>query len=98
MNRLEKADSRPLHIDLSGTFIRRTDLSGANLEGANLSRADCKNVNFRAVNFKDTNLEGTNLIGADLTDARNLTREQLAMAIIDETTILPSYLVTSPAA
>jgi uncharacterized protein YjbI with pentapeptide repeats len=49
--------ARPLHIDLSGAFIRHTDLSGV-----------------------------------DLTDARNLTREQLATAIIDETTILPSYL------
>jgi uncharacterized protein YjbI with pentapeptide repeats len=90
--------ARPLHIDLSGAFIRRTDWSGANLEGANLSRADCKNAKFRRVNFKDTNLEGTNLVGADLTDARNLTREQLATAIVDETTILPSYLTASPAA
>jgi hypothetical protein len=64
---------------------------------ANLGRADCKNANFRRVNCKDTYLEGTNLIGADLAGERNPTREQLATAIIDETTVLPSYLVTSPA-
>ncbi|MGP0059382.1 MAG: pentapeptide repeat-containing protein [Beijerinckiaceae bacterium] len=93
MNKASKAEkSKPLHIDLSRTFIRRTDLSGANLEGANLSYADCKNAIFRGVNFKDAVLEGTNLVGADLSDARNLTREQLARAIIDDTTILPAAL------
>ncbi len=92
MNRLDKTEPRPLRIDLSRTFIRRTDLSDANLEGANLSYADCQNAIFRRVNFKDANLEGTNLKGADLSDARNLTREQLDKAIIDETTTLPAYL------
>ena len=83
---------KPLHVDLSRTFIRRTDLSGANLEGANLSYADSKNANFRGANFKDAILDGTVLIGADLSDVRNLTREQLAKAVIDETTILPAGL------
>jgi hypothetical protein len=86
---------RPLHF-LRGALIRCTDLGRAKLTGANLGRADCKNSNFRRVNCKDTYLEGTNLI-ADLTGERNPTREQLATAIIDETTVLPSYLVTSPA-
>lgn len=79
-------------IDLSGAFIRRTDLSGANLEGANLSRADCANVNFRGANLQDAILDGTNLRGADLTGARNLTRSQLERAIIDDRTILPAEL------
>jgi Pentapeptide repeats (8 copies) len=92
MNRLEKTESRPLRIDLRRTFIRRTDLADANLEGANLSYADCQNAIFRRVNFKNANLEETNLKGADLSDARNLTREQLAKAIIDDTTTLPAYL------
>ena len=92
MNRLDKTEPRPLRIDLSGTFIRRTDLSNANLEGANLSYADCQNALFRRVNFKNANLEGTNLKGADLSGARNLTREQLDKAIVDETTTLPAYL------
>ncbi|MGH6796372.1 MAG: pentapeptide repeat-containing protein [Methylocella sp.] len=96
MNRLDKTEPKPLRIDLSRTFIRRTDLSDANLEGANLSYADCQNAIFRRVNFKRANLEGTNLKGADLSDARNLTREQLNKAIIDETTILPAYLYFPP--
>jgi uncharacterized protein YjbI with pentapeptide repeats len=94
MNRLDKTEPRPLRIDLNRTFIRRTDLSDANLKGANLSYADCQNTIFRRVNFKNANLEGTILRGADLSDALNLTREQLDKAIIDETTILPTYLRT----
>jgi uncharacterized protein YjbI with pentapeptide repeats len=79
-------------IDLRGAFIRRTDLSGANLEGANLSGADCTNVNFRGANLHDAILDGAILKGADLTDVRNLTRSQIARAIIDERTLLPPHL------
>jgi uncharacterized protein YjbI with pentapeptide repeats len=94
MNSLEKTEQRPLRIDLSRTFIRRTDLSDANLEGANLSYADSQNAIFRRVNFKNANPQGTILRGADLSDALNLIREQLDKAIIDETTILPAYTRT----
>ncbi|BBU61537.1 hypothetical protein MSC49_14720 [Methylosinus sp. C49] len=79
-------------IDLAGAFIRRTDLSNANLEGADLSRADCANAIFRGANMKDAVLDGTVLKGADLTGARNLTKAQIARAIVDERTILPSDL------
>jgi uncharacterized protein YjbI with pentapeptide repeats len=79
-------------LDLSGTFIRRAELSHANLERADLSKADCTNAIFRGANFKDAILDGTILKGADLTDALNLTREQIAKAVIDKRTILPSYL------
>jgi uncharacterized protein YjbI with pentapeptide repeats len=79
-------------VDIHGAFVRRTDLSGADLQRANLSYADATNANFRGANFRDANLKGTILRGADLREARNLTREQLASAIIDETTLLPDYL------
>jgi uncharacterized protein YjbI with pentapeptide repeats len=81
-----------IELDLSGTFIRRTDLSHANLERADLSNADCTNAIFRGANFKDAILDGTILRGADLTDAINLTQEQLAKAVLDNATRLPSYL------
>ena len=80
-------------LDLSGTFIRRVDLSGANLEGADFTKADCTNALFVGANFKDTILDGTILRGADLTGAVNLTREQLDMAVIDKKTKLPDYLL-----
>jgi uncharacterized protein YjbI with pentapeptide repeats len=79
-------------LDLQGAFIRRTDLSNANLERANLTGADCSNVIFRGANFKDAILDGTILKGADLTGARNLTRAQIAKAIVDESTVLRSCL------
>jgi uncharacterized protein YjbI with pentapeptide repeats len=79
-------------VDIHGAFVRRTDLSDADLERANLSYADATNAIFRGANFKDAVLKGTILRGADLRDAKNLTREQLAEAITDETTLLPDYL------
>lgn len=79
-------------LDLSGTFIRRTDLSNANLERADLSHADCTNAIFRGANFKDAILDGTILRGADLTGALNLTSEQISKAVIDKATKLPAYL------
>ena len=79
-------------VDIHGAFVRRVDLSNADLAGANLAGADATSANFRGANFKDANLKGTILRGADLRGAKNLTREQLAAAVIDETTRLPDYL------
>ena len=79
-------------LDIHGAFVRRTDLSYANLDGANLAYADATNAIFRGAQFKDANLTGTILKGADLRDAKGLTAEQLAEAVIDETTLLPDYI------
>jgi uncharacterized protein YjbI with pentapeptide repeats len=79
-------------LDVRGAFLRRTDLSFTNLERANLARADFSGALFRGSNFKDAILDGTVLKGADLTDAVNLTAEQLGKAVIDTDTILPDYL------
>jgi uncharacterized protein YjbI with pentapeptide repeats len=84
--------SKALKLDLSRTFIRRTDLSFASLVGANFTNADCSNAIFRGADFKNTILDGAILRGADLSGAKNLTREQIAKAIIDDRTILPDYL------
>jgi uncharacterized protein YjbI with pentapeptide repeats len=89
-------DRNAFRLDLHGAFLRRTDFSDFNLEGANLSRADFSEASFRGTNFKNANLTGTILRGADLTDATNLTRAQLAAAIIDDRTRLPA-LMNDPA-
>ena len=81
-------------FDLSHARLRSANLSGANMSSTDLSYADFRNATFRNVNFDGTILKGTILLGADLTDARNLTKEQLAEAIIDETTVLPTYLAS----
>jgi uncharacterized protein YjbI with pentapeptide repeats len=82
----------PFVLDLHGAFIRRADLSGANLTNADFSGADCTGAIFRGANFRGTVLKGTILRGADLTDARNLTWDQLAGAVIDDAIVLPAYL------
>ena len=79
-------------LDIHGAFVRRADLSGASLRDANMSGADATNAIFRGVDFRGALLRGTVLRGADLSDAKNLTIEQLSEAIIDEQTILPSYI------
>ena len=76
-------------LDLSGARVRRTNLSHANLTRANLSHADLTGANLRDANLAGTILSGTILQGADLSGVKNLTKEQLAEAVIDETTILP---------
>jgi uncharacterized protein YjbI with pentapeptide repeats len=86
------SDQEWLALDLSGTFIRRADLSGASLNWADFSAADCTNANFRGADFEGTILSGTILNGADLTGARNLTKQQIESAIIDDATLLPPGL------
>jgi uncharacterized protein YjbI with pentapeptide repeats len=79
-------------LDLSGAKVRRTNLSHTNLTRANLSRADLTGANLRGANLAGAILTGTILRGADLSGVINLTKEQLAGAVIDDTTILPSNL------
>jgi len=79
-------------LDIRGAFVRRTDLSYASLRNANLSDADASGAFFRGADFAGANLTGTVLIGADLTDAKNLTIEQLRSAVTSESTKLPAYI------
>jgi uncharacterized protein YjbI with pentapeptide repeats len=89
-----KSEHRPTTrtLDIHGAFVRRTNLSGTSLRGANLADADATNAIFRDADFEGAVLSGTILRGADLTGARNLSIEQLSQAIIDDRTILPSYI------
>lgn len=90
-------EQNSFRLDLHGAYLRGTDVSNTNLKGANLSGADFTEANFRGSDFKGANLSGTILRGADLTDATNLTEEQIAAAIIDDRTKLP-VLAPEPAA
>ncbi|HEX3863796.1 MAG TPA: pentapeptide repeat-containing protein [Stellaceae bacterium] len=77
-------------LDLSGAKVRRTNLAHTNLTRANLSYADLTGADLRGADLAETILTGTILRGADLSGVVNLTKEQIAAAVIDETTILPS--------
>jgi uncharacterized protein YjbI with pentapeptide repeats len=79
-------------LDLSGARVRRTNLSRADLTHANLSHADLTGSNLRGANLDGAILTGTILRGADLSGVVNLTKEQLAGAVVDDTTILPPQL------
>ncbi len=79
-------------LDLSGAKVRRTNLSHADLTRANLSHADLTGADLRGANLAGAILMRTILRGADLSGARNLTKQQLAVAVVDDTTILPSDL------
>lgn len=82
-----------LTLNLAGARIRKTDLSFADLSRANLSRADLSYAILRGANLFDAVLDGTILVGADLRGARNLTWTQLRKAVLDDSTMLPEYLL-----
>jgi uncharacterized protein YjbI with pentapeptide repeats len=82
-------------LDVHGAFLRRTDLSFASLRGANLTRADFTGALLRGADLEGAVMQGTILRGADLTDAKNLTLEQLSQAILDDKTLLPSYILSA---
>ena len=83
-------DGKP--INLTRAFIRRTNLDKGNFENFILSQADLTGATARGADFKDADLTGAILRGVDFTGAHNLTYEQLRVAVIDDTTILPDYI------
>ena len=97
---LRQASFKGAH--LYGAYLKKTDLENANLEGSNLRNANLRWANLENTNLKEANLvradfheanmKLTQLQGANLKMAAGLTREQIEMARVDETTILPEYL------
>lgn len=93
MNAVAKIQSpENLPLNLSGAFIRRTTLDRASLVNANLTKADLTGASLRNANMEGAQLKKAILRGADFTGAKNLTLDQLAEAIIDEATKLPTYI------
>ena len=75
--------------NLIGGDLRRADLSMANLRGADLRRADLRGANLIGARLIGADFEGADLRGTNLATAEDLTIEQLAETIGDDTTILP---------
>lgn len=90
--RVDLSRSTLQHAKFRGTVLRESDLRGSNLSHAYFREADLRRADLRGVNFEGTDLEDADLRGADLRDAKNLTREQLDTAVVDETTRLPEDL------
>jgi hypothetical protein len=76
------------HAHIEGAWMRRAYLQGAVLDDAHLERADLSYADLTGAHFNNTHLEGT-----ILSDVVGLTTEQLQHALIDETTVLPDYLL-----
>ncbi len=94
-------------LNLSRARYFGTNLSGANLycmfmggspfvgvdfSNASLVGMSLRNGEFIHANFSNTDLEKTDFHGADLSQARNLTQEQINLARGDESTKLPDGL------
>jgi hypothetical protein len=93
-------DSDLRRAELAGACLEYANMRGAVLNGANLCGALLEGADLRETWWQGAELEATDFLNADLfladlrhTDlrwARQLTVEQLAKAIIDETTKFPA--------
>lgn len=101
---LEGADLRESwlnHTILTGAHLEGANLSGirlndATLTGAHLEGADLTEIYWTVrARFKGAHMNGTDLRGTNLKNAIDLTREQINVAIIDEETKLPHYLLAA---
>ena len=81
-------------LDLSYTKLKYCTISNMVLQDVNLSKANLSYTDLRDTEFANTNIQDAIfheacLIGADLSEAQNITKEQLETAIGDYTTLLP---------
>ena len=94
-------------MDFSGANLKRLSLGGMDFEGSNLRRAELERADLRGADFESTDLRGANLNetrvdganfdhadlrGADLSNATGATPDQLKLACLDATTILPKAM------
>lgn len=88
--------------ELFGAELQDSNLAEANLQRARLNSDPPGNVEsayqhpdwrLKGANLRGANLAGADLRGANLQDVEGLTREQLLVAIIDDQTALPDYII-----
>ena len=84
--------------NLSWAHIPRVDLSRSVLEhakfrGTVLCEADRRGSNLSYAYLREADLRRADLRGADLRGAKNLTREQIESAVVDETSRFPEGLL-----
>lgn len=81
--------------DLSFSLLRDADLSGANLRGASLVEANLQGANLTGADLRGADVKGADLRGAILISAL-VTGDQLGLAVIDSTTVLPDAAISPP--
>jgi uncharacterized protein YjbI with pentapeptide repeats len=72
--------------------LYRADLSYADLENAILYKANLEETILKGANVKSANFLLSRFHGADLSEVEGLTQEQVNLACLNETTILPAGL------
>jgi len=93
--RAELAHANLEGADLSSAYLIRANLAGANLKDADLDSAVLSEANLAGADLAGADLTDTYLNGADLAGVRNLTCDQVEMAIIDTETRFPDYIEVS---
>ncbi|MFE4817827.1 pentapeptide repeat-containing protein [Streptomyces sp. NPDC056704] len=93
--------SNLVNSDLANAQLENAEFSGADLSGALLTSATLANADLQGVPFGrafmgGTDLEGADLTGADLSKAIGLTATQVAKALLDANTKLPSEIANDP--
>lgn len=95
LTNLDSADVSGVHFgeaDLTNVHLREADLRGAYFIGTDLSASFMQDSDLRTANFRGANLWFAALNNADLTEARDLTIDQLCRAR-DLTDIKPDSLL-----
>ncbi len=82
-----------VEADLSDAELVEADLASASLNFADLRRANLTDAILTGADLSGVKLDEAVIIGADLSAARNLTQEQLEVAVGDAATLLPGGLV-----
>lgn len=101
LSRAKLSNAKLINTDLSSVNFYNTNLDGANLSGADLTGARhldfayLSSVNLSGVDLSNVDLSGVKFSGADLSDAYNLTPDQLKDAKLCRT-ILPTGIGIDP--
>jgi uncharacterized protein YjbI with pentapeptide repeats len=78
--------------DLSFAYLIRADLRGADLSDVDFTGAVLSEANLRGANLENAEFEDAYLNGADLSEATNLTCDQIDLAYMDRETRLPDNI------
>ncbi len=97
---LNGADLRGARFDsagLAGAVLKGAMLEKASLKGADLAGAVFTGAMLTGTDFEGALMQHARLMGTDLSAALHLTSQQIASAIMDETTVLPPGVSRPPA-
>jgi len=94
-HKLMKADLQGANLggaDLSYAYLMQADLTGADLSGVDFTSAVLSEATLNGANLEDADFTEAYLCGVDLSQALNLTCDQLELAYLDRETRLPDYI------